>query len=424
MATVCNFERGITFPATAKKRQPTLENVPCLRTANVQEELDLDDLIYVDKAYMKSNPAKFTRADDIIMSSANSKELVGKVCYVHDIPFPMTFGGFILTIRAKNADSKYLFYFLRNEFLSGRFMKEATQTTNIANINTAKLSRYAFPLPPLAEQERIVERIEGLFTKLDAARENAQAVVDAFETRKAAILYRAFSGDLTAKWRETHNVGLSDWRKLLLRDIGEIVTGSTPNTKEKAFYGGSVPFIKPAELNQGRHVARSADTLTDAGKALSRPVRAGATCICCIGSIGKCGMLDMDAVTNQQINSVVPYDFMDDVYVYYYCCSNGFKNALIANSCATTISIINKRKTGLLPIVVPPKAEQQEIARILDGLFEAEGQGKQAAELVIEQIDAMKKVVLGRAFRGELGTNRPGEPPCDIVRTETEGDSI
>ena len=126
---VCEFERGITFPASAKEYELTEENIACLRTANIQEELELEDLLYVNKSYMKGNEAKLVKKDDIIMSSANSRELVGKASYVYDVNESMTFGGFVLNIRAKKILSKYLFYLLRFEFLSGRFMGESTQTT-------------------------------------------------------------------------------------------------------------------------------------------------------------------------------------------------------------------------------------------------------------------------------------------------------
>ena len=208
---VSNFERGITFPAAAKEAAPTEDNIPCLRTANVQENLEIDDMIYVNRDFMKGNIAKLVRENDIIMSSANSRELVGKSSLVTHIPFPMTFGGFVLNIRAKEMSSKYLFYFLRHEFLAGKFIGESSQTTNIANINTTTLGNYEIPLPPLAEQQRIVDRIESLFAKLDEAKEKAQAVVDSFETRKAAILHKAFTGELTAKWREEHGVSIDNW---------------------------------------------------------------------------------------------------------------------------------------------------------------------------------------------------------------------
>lgn len=414
MGAVCSFERGITFPASAKEAEPTADNIPCLRTANIQDELEIDDLIYVDKSYMKGNPDKLSRIDDIIMSSANSRELVGKTSYVTYLPCPMTFGGFVLTIRAQMVVSKYLFYFLRFEFLSGRFMGESTQTTNIANINTSKLSEYAMPFPCFTEQQRIVGRIENLFAKLDEAKEKTQAVVDGFEDRKAAILHMAFTGKLTEKWREANGVSYDSWNIRYIYQIGDVVTGCTPNTKQRELYGGDVPFIKPTELNQGRHVHRSYDTLTEEGRSVSRPVRAGSTCVCCIGAtISKCGYLEVDAVTNQQINTIMPYDFMDDVYVYYFCCSKGFKDVLIENSSSTTLPIINKKRMSALEIIVPTKQEQTVISNALDYLFKKEQQAKDAAEQTLAQIDTIKKAILARAFHGELGTNDPADESAE-----------
>jgi len=270
------------------------------------------------------------------------------------------------------------------------------------------------PLPPFAEQQCIVDRIESMFAKLDEAKEKAQSVVDGFEDRKAAILHKAFTGELTAEWRKKQGYTITEWQTKKVSDIGEIITGSTPSTKHPEYYNGPVPFVKPTELNQGRNVVASAETLTEQGKAVSRPIRAGSTCICCIGAtISKCGLVSVDCVTNQQINTIVPYNFMDDVFVYYYCCSNKFKNELIANSSATTLPIINKSKTSDLQFVIPPREEQHQIACILDWLFEKEQQAKEAAEQVIDQIDAMKKSILARAFRGELGTNDPTDESAE-----------
>lgn len=219
LKSICNFERGITFPASAKKNSIGKNLIPCLRTANVQEELIINNLIYIDKSYMKNNAEKFVCTNDITMSSANSRELVGKCSYVNELFQEMTFGGFVLAIRAIGISSRYLFYFLRFEFLSGSFMGESTQTTNIANINTTTLGNYIFPLPPLAEQQRMVARIESLFEKLDHTKELVQAALNSFETRKAAILHKAFTGELTAKWRETNDIDIESWQKVFINDI-------------------------------------------------------------------------------------------------------------------------------------------------------------------------------------------------------------
>lgn len=201
---ICEFERGITFPASAKENEETKDNIACLRTANIQDELEIDDLIYVNKEFMKNNDLKLVRKDDIIMSSANSRELVGKVSYVRDLVKPMTFGGFVLNIRAKKVLSKYLFYLLKFQFLTGKFRGESTQTTNIANINTKTLGNHCFPLPPLEEQKRIVERIENLFAKLDEVEEKLEDSIRICNERRNAILQKAYSGALTEKWRQDH----------------------------------------------------------------------------------------------------------------------------------------------------------------------------------------------------------------------------
>ena len=108
---------------------------------------------------MKNNSKKVLRVGDIIMSSANSKELVGKSCLVERITNEMTFGGFVLVIRAIEVNPSYLHLYLKNLFLKGAFYKKSTQTTNIANISTRDLESLEICLPPLNEQNKIVQQV-------------------------------------------------------------------------------------------------------------------------------------------------------------------------------------------------------------------------------------------------------------------------
>jgi type I restriction enzyme S subunit len=172
LSDICIFERGITFPSSAKQTTKLPNTITCVRTANVQESLDLNDLWYVDKSYMKKNPNKLLCDKDIMMSSANSKELVGKTVFIESVQSEMTFGGFVMIIRVYKANSKYIFYFLRDCFHKGLFASIATQTTNIANINSAVLGEIKVPIPPLSEQKRIVQRIETIFQTLDSIQNN------------------------------------------------------------------------------------------------------------------------------------------------------------------------------------------------------------------------------------------------------------
>jgi len=169
---VCDFERGVTFPASAKYTFKRENHIACIRTANVQEKLEVDDLWYIDRSFLKNNHNKLLRHNDIIISSANSKELVGKTSFVEDIREEMCFGGFVMVIRTNIINSKFLFYYLRNCFNYGVFSKNASQTTNIANINATILGNLIIQIPPIAEQQRIVEKVEEIFKVLDYIQEN------------------------------------------------------------------------------------------------------------------------------------------------------------------------------------------------------------------------------------------------------------
>ena len=411
VSSVCEFERGITFPASAKEKEPTNTNIPCLRTANVQDELEIDDLIYVDKAYMKGNEAKLVQKDDIIMSSANSRELVGKTSYVHDVPFPMTFGGFVLTIRAKTIISKYLFYFLRLEFLSGHFMGESTQTTNIANINTTKLGGYALSCPPLAEQQRIVDRIESLFARLDEAKQKAQDALDSFEPRKAAILHKAFTGELTAQWRKEHGVGMESWKEETLESVCYSIFDGDHMPPPKSEQG--IPFLVISNVNTGhlsfentRFVPESYyEALSD-----TRKPEYGDVLYTLVGSYGIPVIVDREhPFCFQRHMALLKPKNIDSYYLWYILQSREMfeKATQIATGTAQlTVPIKGLRQ---LKFNCASANEQGEIVRILDDLLAKEQQAKDAAEGVLEQIDLIKKAILTRAFRGELGTNDPSE---------------
>ncbi len=420
LGSVCEFERGITFPASAKETEQTENNIACLRTANIQEELETDDLIYVDKSFMKKNQAKLTQIEDIIMSSANSRELVGKVSYVKTLSIPMTFGGFVLTIRTKLCLSKYLFYFLRLEFLQGKFMGESTQTTNIANINTSTLSKYAFPFPPLLEQERIVDGIESLFAKLDEAKEKAQAVVDGFEDRKAAILHKAFTGELTEEWRKKQTTRVVEWKQATFDDI--IVSIKNGTTAKQNKETNNYPVTRIESLQRGTidfsRLGYIVDPTTISEEDYYRENDIALSHINSAAHVGKTALIRasfLPLVHGMNLLRIRLNSLCIPEFFVWYSRSVEYKEQITQriNMAVNQVSI-NQKQLRTMPIPIPQIREQEIIVKILnENIYKLE-QVKDTAEQVISQIDTMKKAILARAFRGELGTNDPTEPPADI----------
>ena len=120
---------------------------------------------------------------------------------------------YVINIK-NNWKAEYVYFFFKYRWVD--FNHDKMFGTAIPYIRLGNLQHFPIPVPPLGEQQRIVDRIESLFTKLDEAKEKAQAVVDEFEDRKAAILHKAFTGELTAEWRK--KAKCPEWRSGVLSD--------------------------------------------------------------------------------------------------------------------------------------------------------------------------------------------------------------
>lgn len=201
---VCQIERGITFPASEKSSEASKNNIACLRTASVQENVVWKNLMYVPKDYVKSEH-KLVYQNDILISMANSRELVGKVSFVTYVPTESTFGAFIAVIRVfSGIDPKFLFYFLRFDVTLEKLRRTASQSVNIANLSLDEIYSTTIPLVPITEQRRIVAAIEQQFSRLDAAVTSLRHARAKLKRQRAAILKAAVEGTLTSDWRAQH----------------------------------------------------------------------------------------------------------------------------------------------------------------------------------------------------------------------------
>ncbi|MDG2645996.1 restriction endonuclease subunit S [Vibrio parahaemolyticus] len=181
--------RGITFPASAKHNEPESNLIACLRTANVQTQLDWDDLIYVERSYVKREE-QMLAVGDIVMSMANSRELVGKVSYTYFLPknLDVSFGGFLSVIRPYQLDSAFLMMVLRSPSVRDELVGSSSQTTNIANISLEKLNPLVVSIPPLKEQHRIVAKVDELIALCDQLEQQTEASIEAHQVLLTTLL--------------------------------------------------------------------------------------------------------------------------------------------------------------------------------------------------------------------------------------------
>lgn len=307
---------------------------------------------------------------------------------------------------------KYAFYWSK-----GIDLYDFTNATTVPAIRKTDLEKISFPLAPLAEQQRIVDRIESLFTKLDEAKEKAQAVVDSFETRKAAILHKAFTGELTAKWREEHGVGMESWEKHLLSTVSSLQTGLM---KGKKYTGKTVelPYLRVANVQDGFLRLDEIKKIDVEENAISRySLTVGDVLFTEGGDFDKLGRGTVwegqikNCLHQNHIFVVRPNPEVLNPYFLSYQAGSRYGKAyfLSCSKQTTNLASINSTQLKNFPVLIPSMMEQEVIIRLLDSSLEKEQQTKNIAESVLDQIDLMKKSILARAFRGELGTNDPSE---------------
>ena len=307
----------------------------------------------------------------------------------------------------------YIFYWFKYRWFD--FNKGKMFGTAIPYIRLGNLQEFPTPIPPLAEQQRIVDRIESLFAKLDEAKEKAQAVVDSFETRKAAILHKAFTGELTAKWRRTHGLSLDTWKEVAADSLFEYVTSGSRGWAKYYDESGAV-FIRMGNLDHGTIELDFSDIqhvkLPNKAEGQRSRIRKNDILISITADVGMVGLVrndDFEGYINQHIALARPVMSESAEFIAWYLVSDiGLKQMQEKQRGATKVGL-SLNDIRALQLKIPLIEEQNEILKVIKMWIGKEQQSQEAAEAVLDQIDLMKKSILARAFRGELGTNDPSE---------------
>ena len=328
------------------------------------------------------------------------------------------------------------------KFFLEKYFYYAFKNINIPSLGYRRhypmFNKLKIQIAPIKEQQRIVNRIESLFTKLDKAKELIENTLAQFEQNKMAILHKAFTGELTEKWRKENNINdikeASNiekipyivpngwyWDKLENITIRIVDGDHNPPAKEKEKtnyimlsaqnigYSGFINMDKVRYLSKDNFDKCHKRTCLEDEDILFSSV----------GSIGNTMVYrekENDKITFQRSVTIIktkinPY-YLRYVLLSPYC-QQIFKTESIGT--AQKGFYIKQMKNLIVP--VPTIEEQQEIVNILDKLLAKYNKIKDL-EKQLEQIELLKKAILAKAFRGELGTNNPDEESAEVLLKE------
>ena len=318
-------------------------------------------------------------------------------------------GFFVCTPNAALND-KYLYRLMVSSYVVDGLNKHM-KGDNSPSIRKDDIENYPFPLPPLSEQQRIVERIEELFAKLDEAKERLQEVADSFAVRKAAILHKAFTGELTKQWRRENGVSDESWEDVSLDSVCKSIYDGDHMPPPKSETG--IPFLVISNVNTGFISFEKCRFVPEEyydGLSETRTPEIGDILYTIVGSYGIPVMVDTDKkfCFQRHMALLKPKDIYNRFLWRQLQTQSFFEQA---TSIATGTAQLTVPIKGLRKLIVkcPTLPEQHEIVRLIDDLLARERKAQQAAEQALASIDLMKKSILARAFRGELGTNKASE---------------
>lgn len=305
----------------------------------------------------------------------------------------------------------YSYYFFNTNSFVRELISKASATT-IAIVNKSKLESCLFPVAPLNEQQRIVNRIEFLFAKLDRAKELIENTLAQFEQNKMAILHKAFTGELTVKWRKENNIDLSSWKKCELKEVFKVVKDKyNPQTENQIVnYIGleNIETSKGIISKNNSSEVKSIKTKFKKDDVLYGKLRP---------YLNKHDVVNFDGICSTDILVFRFNDINTAKYINYYFNLPMFIQYAVENSSGINLPRVSEKTISKYKISLPTIEEQQEIVNILDNLLAKYNKIKNL-EQQLEKIELLKKAILAKAFRGELGTNNPDEESAENLLKE------
>ncbi|WP_375102382.1 restriction endonuclease subunit S [Paenibacillus sp. RS8] len=349
--------------------------------------------------------------------------------------------GFKSFLPSKYVDSKYLYWYLK---LSTSYIDSLASGTTFREISGSKCKEIQIPLAPIDEQRRIADKVEILLNKINQAKQLIEEAEETFELRRAAILDKAFRGELTLKWRRAkleqgdtvenllslitnmrlrknkktsehlkNNVLNADfpdtWRMVKIEDLFNIVGGGTPSKSVIEYWTGDIPWVTPKDMKT-LLVNSSLDKISREAinKSSVNLVKKGSVALVVRSGILQrtlpVALLMQGSTVNQDMK--VFDSGIEDVNRYFMWYIVAYEKLLLKEytKSGTTVNSIenDKFKKHLIPL--PPLSEIKEILEIIEILLGKQDEVNKKLQ-TSEDMEILKQSILSKAFRGELGTN-------------------
>ncbi|MBM4330371.1 MAG: hypothetical protein FJ117_03940 [Deltaproteobacteria bacterium] len=325
--------------------------------------------------------------------------------------------------------------------------------TTFNAITGDQLRSIEIPLPPLPEQNRIVAKIEELFTKLDTGVEALKKVKAQIKRYRQAVLKYAFEGKLTQEWREANKDKLEpasillerikEERKKKLRwnldelpvletatfprlphgwlwasvgEIMEVVRGASPRPKgDPRYFGGNIPWIMISDISRekGKYISKTKDSVTEEGAKRSRLLKAGTLILSNSGTVCVPKILAVDGCIHDGFVAFPELSEKINILYFYHFFDHIRPMIIQENKQGVTQVNLNTDIVKRIPVPFLSFSEQQKIIEEIESRFSMADEVEKIAELTLKQSERLRQSILKIAFEGKLVPQDPTDLPAD-----------
>lgn len=361
--------------------------------------------------------------DILIVCDGSRSGLVGKALngYV---------GSTLAKVSAEGLTQDYLYYFLQGQYALLNTKKKGTGTPHL---NPELLRKQLIYVPPIEMQQRIVFRIEELFSELDKGVETLQTIKQQLAVYRQAVLKEAFEGKLTSSWRaentlsnpqydfdkirrpneifkdtsgDENEIALNlppTWLKARLGEIFEVQVGATPSRRVPEYWNGNINWVSSGEVRFNT-IFRTNEKITPEGLAHAstnlQPI--GTVMLAMIGegkTRGQAAILNTEAAHNQNTAAIlVSQTPCSPKYVYYFLQMN-YDNTRRVGS-GNNQKALNKERVRAIRFPFTSFDEQQKIVEEIESRLSVCDSIEQTVNTALAQAGAMRQSILKKAFEG------------------------
>ena len=376
--------------------------VPILRGELIKDkgevENDLEKYKKIPLEISQKYPKTILRRGDLVITVRGT---LGKIAYITPEQEEWQISPNLIRISpmTHKLESKFIFWFLTYLF---NFYRDFSAVIPRLKASTIKNLKISLPFrngkPDLETQKKIVEYIEANFSKIDKILEKKKKELEKLDELWESVLEQAF------KLKEGE-----EWREVKLRDIAkEIKSGGTPSRKNKKYWeNGTIPWVKIQDISEEGYVNDTEEKITEKGLSNSsaKLLPKGTILFTIFATIGRVGILNIDAATNQAIAGIIPKKDYDRKYLYWVL--RKFGEELTQKGRGGAQNNVNLTFLKNLRISIPfrdnqPDIEKQkEIANYLDSVYEKIKTLREKIQRQITQLEEMKESILDEVFNHE-----------------------